>query len=41
LAYELKKSNASAFNKKGDNDGYMPKDVPLEGIAAILSKYKK
>lgn len=41
LAYEVKKNNASAFNKKGNDDGYMPKDVPLEGIAAILSKYKK
>ena len=41
LAYEVKKNNASAFNKKGNDDGYMPKTVPVEGIAAILSKYKK
>ena len=41
LAYELKKNNSSIFNKKNTNDGYVPKDVPLEGINAILSKYKK
>ena len=40
LAYELKKSNSSIFAKSEDV-GYVPKDVPLEGIAAILSKYKK
>ena len=41
LAYELKKNSSSFFAKDGNNDGYVPKDVPLEGIAAILSKYKK
>jgi hypothetical protein len=41
LAYEVKKSNSSAFTKKGNDDGYMPKVVPVEGITAILSKYKK
>lgn len=41
LAYELKKNNSSAFTKNGNNDGFVPKDIPLEGIAAILSKYKK
>lgn len=40
LAYELKKNNSSIF-AKGEDVGYVPKDVPLEGIAAILSKYKK
>lgn len=40
LAYELKKNNSSIFTKSG-NEGYVPKDVPVEGIAAILSKYKK
>ena len=40
LAYELKKNSSSFFTKDG-NDGYVPKDVPLTGIDAILSKYKK
>lgn len=40
LAYELKKNNSSIFTK-GENPGFVPKDVPLEGISAILSKYKK
>lgn len=40
LAYELKKNNSSMFSK-GENPGFVPKDVPLEGISAILSKYKK
>ena len=40
LAYELKKSNSSIF-AKSEEVGFVPKDVPLEGIAAILSKYKK
>lgn len=40
LAYELKKNNSSMFTK-GENPGFVPKDVPLEGISAILSKYKK
>ena len=41
LAYELKKNNSSAFTKSGKDEGYRPKDVPTDGIAAILSKYKK
>ena len=41
LAYELKKNNSSIFSKANDNSGFVPKDVPLEGIAAVLSKYKK
>lgn len=41
LAYELKKNNSSMFSKATDNPGFVPKDVPLEGIAAVLSKYKK
>ena len=40
LAYELKKNNSSIFTKDS-NPGYVPKDVPLTGIDAILSKYKK
>lgn len=40
LAYELKKNNSSIFTKSG-NEGYVPKDIPVEGIAAVLSKYKK
>lgn len=40
LAYELKKRNSSAFVKQSE-PGYVPKDVPLEGLAAILSKYRK
>ena len=40
LAYELKKNNSSIFNKD-DNSGFVPKDVPVDGITAILSKYKK
>lgn len=41
LAYELKKNNSSVFTKSGNDEGYRPKDVPVQGIAAILSKYKK
>lgn len=41
LAYELKKNNSSIFSKANDNSGFVPKDIPLEGISAILSKYKK
>ena len=41
LAYEVKKSNSSIFTKKTGDNGYLPKEVPLEGINAILSKYKK
>ena len=41
LAYELKKNNSSIFTKDSNNGGYVPKEVPLDGIAAILAKYKK
>ena len=41
LAYELKKNNSSVFAKNGNEEGYRPKDVPVQGLAAILSKYKK
>jgi len=40
LAYELKKSNSSIFTKTSD-PGFVPKDTPVDGITAILSKYKK
>ena len=40
LAYELKKNNSSIFTKNTDS-GYVPKDTPMDGIAAVLSKYKK
>lgn len=40
LAYELKKSNSSIFNKNGD-EGFVPKDIQTDGLTAILSKYKK
>ena len=40
LAYELKKNNSSIFAKNSD-EGFVPKDIPVSGIAAILSKYKK
>lgn len=40
LAYELKKTNSSIFAKNSDT-GFVPKDVPADGITAILSKYKK
>lgn len=39
LAYELKKTNFSAFSEQ--NEGLIPKDVPAKGIEGILSKYKK
>lgn len=39
LAYELKKNNTSIFNN--DNNDFIPKDTPADGITAILSKYKK
>lgn len=38
LAYELKKSNPSAFT---NNPQYIPRDLPTGGIEDILSKYKK
>lgn len=40
LAYELKKSNSSIFTKNSD-EGIVPKDIPTDGLTAILSKYKK
>lgn len=40
LAYELKKNNSSIFSKNSD-PAYIPKEMPLTGIEAILSKYKK
>lgn len=40
LAYELKKNNSSIFSKTPEPD-IVPKEVPLSGIAAVLSKYKK
>ena len=40
LAYELKKNNSSIFTKSND-EGFVPKETPLEGLTAILSKYKK
>lgn len=40
LAYELKKNNTSIFTN-GD-EGFVPKDnTPMDGLTAILSKYKK
>ena len=40
LAYELKKTNSSIFTKNSD-EGIVPKDIPTDGLTAILSKYKK
>lgn len=40
LAYELKKNNPSIFTKDGDG-GIAPKDTQVNGLTAILSKYKK
>lgn len=40
LAYSLKQNNFAAFQKDNFN-GMIPKDNPLTGIEAILSKYKK
>lgn len=39
LAYELKKAGISAFSAQ--TPGYTPKDDALNGIEAILSRYKK
>ena len=39
LAYEMKKHNSSMFTR--NEEGFVPKDVPLTGINAILQKYKK
>ena len=40
LAYELKKNNSSIFTKNSD-EGFVPKDTHIDGLTAILSKYKK
>ena len=40
LAYELKKTGFSAFSKN-DSQGLIPKDVPLQGLDAVLAKYVK
>ena len=40
LAYELKKTGFSAFSKN-DRQGLIPKDVPLQGLDAVLAKYVK
>ena len=40
LAYELKKNNSSVFTKTQDS-GFVPKETHVDGITAILSKYKK
>lgn len=40
LAYELKKSNSSIFTKNSE-EGFVPKDTHIDGLTAILSKYKK
>lgn len=42
LAFELVKSNPSLFSKDEDDEGgIVPKEVPLTGIEAIISKHKK
>ena len=40
LAYELKKNNSAIFSKTTEG-GFVPKDTPVDGLSAILSKYKK
>ena len=40
LAYELKKNNSSLFNKNPES-GFVPKETNVDGLSAILSKYKK
>ena len=40
LAYELKKNNTSIFSKTPEN-GFVPKETSVDGLSAILSKYKK
>lgn len=40
LAYELKKNNSSIFSRNPEN-GFVPKDTNVDGLSAILSKYKK
>jgi hypothetical protein len=39
LAYELKKANPNVYTKSSSD--FVPKQIPEEGIAAVLSKYKK
>lgn len=41
LAFELVKSNPSLFSKEEDEGGIVPKEAPLTGIEAIISKHKK
>lgn len=41
LAFELVKSTPSIFSKDEAEEGYVPIDVPLTGIEAIITKYKK
>lgn len=42
LAFELVKSNPSLFSKDDDDEGgIVPKETPLTGIEAIISKHKK
>lgn len=40
LAYELKKNNSSVFSKQPE-EGLLPKPTPVDGLTAILLKYKK
>ena len=40
LAYELKKNNSAIFSKNPEG-GFVPKETPVNGLTAILSKYKK
>jgi hypothetical protein len=40
LAYELKKTNSAVFTKVPD-EGFVPKETRVDGLTAILSKYKK
>ena len=43
LAYELKKSSPSVFSngKKKNDEGLIPKEPQYDGVAAILSNYRK
>ena len=40
LAYELKKTNSAVFTKTPE-EGFVPKETRVDGLTAILSKYKK
>ena len=40
LAYELKKTNSAVFTKVPE-EGFVPKETRVDGLTAILSKYKK